>query len=490
MKTAIIVGAGPAGLTAALEFLKNTDIHPVILEESDTVGGISRTVNVKGNRVDIGGHRFFSKNEEVIRMWKELLPLQGSPAMDDILLGKRRSISPGGPDPENQDKVMLVRDRVSRIFFLRHFLDYPLSIKKTLTGMGLRSTVIVCLGYIRAAIFKKPETSLKNYYINRFGRPLYNMFFKDYTEKVCGVHPDRIGADWGRQRVKAFPSAFRIKDFVTKPFRKNVEKQFLYPKYGPGQMWETAAEKITDTENGGEIMMNHKVVGIITDGYRVTAVEVSTPDGLKRIECDYFLSSMPVKDLVAGLKGRPVPDDISRIADGLPYREFITVCLLVKDLQIRNSTKIKTYGGRIPDTWIYIQEKDIKLGRMQIFNNWSPYLVADYKNTMHIGLDYFCNEGDELWNMKEDEFIDMAVGELEKIGMLKREDVISSVQIKVRKAYPAYSGTYEELQKVREYLDSFENLYCIGRNGQHIYCSTDYAVLTAIEAVKNIVSGD
>lgn len=495
MKTAIIAGAGPAGLTAALELLRNTDIHPIIFEETERIGGISATVQYNGNRMDIGGHRFFSKNEEVMQWWRDMMPLQGSPALDDLLLERSKPFADGGPDPEKSDRVMLVRDRVSRIFFLRHFFDYPISIKwSTFAGMGLWRTIKAGVGYIHAALFPKPETSLENFYINRFGRPLYEMFFEDYTEKVWGVHPSKIGADWGSQRVKGLSITALLKDIISRPFRgKNIDQkkvetslieQFIYPKYGPGQLWETVADEVKRL--GGEIVMGSKVTGVHVQDGRVTGVDVER-QGFR--PCDYFFSTMPVKDLIASMRGVKVPEEVSRIAKGLPYRDFITVGLLVKKLKIRNSTKTRTYDGRVPDTWIYVQERDVKVGRLQIFNNWSPYMVSDYKNSMFVGLEYFCDEGDELWNMGREEFIRMAIDELVKINVVEKDDVLDATQVKIRKAYPAYFGTYKELGTVREWLDGIGNLYCLGRNGQHRYNNMDHSMLTAIEAVRNLRNG-
>ena len=496
MKTAIIAGAGPAGLTAALELLRHTDIHPIVFEETDRIGGISATVQYKGNRMDIGGHRFFSKNEEVMQWWRDMMPLQGAPALDDMLLERDKPLAADGPNPEKSDRVMLVRDRVSRIFFLRHFFDYPISVKwSTFAGMGLWRTLKAGLGYIHAALFPKPETSLENFYINRFGRPLYEMFFEDYTEKVWGVHPSKIGADWGSQRVKGLSVTALLKDIISRPFRgkdidqKKVEtsliEQFVYPKYGPGQLWETVADEVKRL--GGEIHMGCKVTGVHVQDDRVTGVEVEQKESDPcSYECDYFFSTMPVKDLVASMRGIEVPEKVSSIAKGLPYRDFITVGLLVKKLKIRNSTSTRTYDGRVPDTWIYVQERDVKVGRLQIFNNWSPYMVADYKNSMFVGLEYFCDEGDELWNMNREDFIRMAIDELVKIKVVDAEDVIDATQVKIRKAYPAYFGTYKELGIVREWLDGIGNLYCLGRNGQHRYNNMDHSMLTAMEAVRNL----
>ena len=494
-KTAVIIGAGPAGLTAALELLRQTDVIPVVLEENTFVGGISRTVNNEGNRMDIGGHRFFSKNQEVMEWWQQMMPVQGSPSLDDILLEREKELAPDGPDPEKVDRVMLVRDRVSRIFFLRHFFDYPISIKwSTFAGMGLWNTIKVAWGYMKSTIHKLPETSLENFYINRFGRPLYEMFFEDYTEKVWGVHPSKIGADWGSQRVKGLSVLSILKDVITRPFRrKGIDQQkvetslierFIYPKFGPGQLWETVASEVVKA--GGELHFSSKVTGINVKDGRVESVEAETPDGIQTIPCDYLFSSMPIKDLVASVKGVEVPDEVASVAAGLPYRDFITVGVLAKKLKITNGTKIKTFEGRVPDTWIYIQERDVKVGRLQIFNNWSPYMVEDYKGTMYVGMEYFCDEGDDLWEKPDDEFVDMALEELEKIGVVDRKDVLTADRIKVKKAYPAYFGTYGEIGKVQSWLDGFTNLFCVGRNGQHRYNNMDHSMLTAMEAVRCI----
>lgn len=494
-KTALIIGAGPAGLTAAYELLKTTDIKPIIVEESDIIGGISRTVEHNGNRIDIGGHRFFSKSEEVNALWQELMPLQGSPSVDDILLDREKPIAESGPDPEKEDEVMLLRNRVSRIYFLKKFFDYPISLKwETLKNMGFCRTMRAGFGYVWSCIFKKKEDSLRNFYINRFGAPLYEMFFEDYTEKVWGRNPADISADWGAQRVKGLSLMRAVWAFLSKPFRKNknsVEtsliEQYLYPKKGPGQLWETLAARVE--EMGGTIIKNCRVETIETDGKQVSGI-VADHDGKKEhMTANFYFSSMPVKDLVAGM-GDVVPAEVKEIAGALPYRDFMTVGLLVDKLAIQNKTKIKTVGNIVPDCWIYVQERDVKLGRLQIFNNWSPYMVKDFEHTVWIGLEYFCNEGDTLWNMTDDDFIRFATAELCKIGVIESEGaVLDSVRIKIKKAYPAYFGSYAQFDTVRAYLDGIENLWCIGRNGQHRYNNMDHSMLTAVEAVRAVAAG-
>lgn len=478
---AIIAGAGPAGLTAAYEMLQHTNIHPIVFEESGEIGGISKTVNYKGNRIDIGGHRFFSKNDEIMQWWQEIMPVFENPA------------TPESPVP---DKVMLVRQRVSRIFYLHHFFDYPISVKlKTFTNMGFKRTMKAGVGYIYSSVFKKEETSLENFYINRFGKPLYQMFFEDYTEKVWGVHPSRLGADWGSQRVKGLSVAAILKDIFAKQFRRKGEisqkgtetsliEKFIYPKLGPGQFWETVAEQVTG--QSGEVNLHSKVVKIHLKNGRVYAADIEKDGRTATISCDYLLSSMPLKDLVGCLEGIEIPEEVRKIASELPYRDFITVGLLVSKLAIKSPSP---ENPLIPDTWIYIQERDVKIGRLQIFNNWSPYLVKNAGETVWLGLEYFCTENDAMWNMDKQAFINLAINELEKIGFIGKKDVLDSTQIKVRKAYPSYFGSYYQLDRVKAFLDKIENLYCIGRNGQHRYNNMDHSMLTAMEAVRNIKNG-
>lgn len=488
-KTAIIIGAGPAGLTAAYTLLKETDIHPIILEESDFIGGISRTAVYRNNRMDIGGHRFFSKSDAVTALWSELMPVQGAPARDDKLLGRQKPLVGGGPDPEAEDRVMLVRDRVSRIYYLGKFFDYPISLKpQTILNMGFKRTMQAGFGYLHAAVFKRKETSLEDFYINRFGKPLYGMFFEDYTEKLWGVHPSRISPEWGAQRVKGLSLMKAIFSVLLKPFQKDQKKQetslieqYWYPKKGPGQYWETMAQRIL--EMGGEIRKNEAVVGVETGENAITAVRTKKDGRESTYRADVFFSSMAVKDLVAAM-GETVPADVREIAGGLPYRDFITVGLLLKKLKIQNQTQMKTVGNIIPDCWIYVQERNVRIGRLQIFNNWSPYMVNDLEHSVWIGLEYFCTEGDEMWNTPAEEFIRFATEELVKIGVIEREDVLDATHIRVKKAYPAYFGTYQQFDHVREYLDTWNNLYCIGRNGQHRYNNMDHSMMTAMEAVR------
>ncbi|MBQ8515760.1 MAG: NAD(P)/FAD-dependent oxidoreductase [Ruminococcus sp.] len=498
-KNVIIIGAGPAGLTAAYELLKaaSGQYEVTILEESGEIGGISRTVCYNGNRMDIGGHRFFSKDDRVMNWWDELMPRQGAPSFDDKLLGREKKLRAGGPDPEKTDRVMLVRSRVSRIYYRKKFFDYPVTMKpETIRNMGFGTTVKAGCSYLKSAVHKLPEDSLENFYINRFGRKLYSMFFEGYTEKLWGRHPREISADWGSQRVKGLSIRAVLKDMWSKAFKKkentrtetSLIEEFYYPKYGPGQLWETAASEIE--RMGGKILMRTKAVQIRTNGKdRVQSVLCEQNGQKQTFDCDILISSMPVKDLVAGMN--EVPAQYQAIAQGLPYRDFVTVGLLVDKLNLKNETAIRTLGNIVPDCWIYVQDVGVKLGRIQIFNNWSPYMVTDPEHQVWIGLEYFCAEGDAFWNMTDEECIRMAVRELVSMGVINRaEDVKDSHREKVKKAYPAYFDTYAQMGELTEYLSGFENLYCVGRNGQHRYNNMDHSMVTSFETVKNILSGE
>ena len=513
-KTAIIIGAGPAGLTAAYELLDKTDIKPIIYEKSEDIGGISKTVEYKGNHIDIGGHRFFSKNDRVMKWWQNIMPLQGAPAKDDLALGRevplhkeclKREIGQeeakkiAAPDPEKEDKLMLNRGRLSRIYFLRKFFDYPIKLNSnTIKNLGALRMTKIGLSYAKTVISPiKEENTLEDFYINRFGRELYGTFFDDYNIKLWGVSCSEIAPDFGAQRVKglsitkvithALKSGFSKNDSIE---QKNVETsligQFMYPKYGPGQIWEEVARIIT--ENGGEIHFNQEAVGIEHEGSGVKQIKIkdAKTGEIKTVEGDYFFSTMPVKDLINATEN--VPQNVQDVANGLIYRDFITVGLLLNELKIKNETKQKTINNVVPDNWIYIQERDVKIGRLQIFNNWSPYLVNDDSKTW-IGLEYFCDEGDEYWTMSDEDFSKFAIDELAKIDIIDKKDVLDNVVIRVQKTYPAYFGTYDQFDTVKDFTNTFENLFLIGRNGMHRYNNMDHSMLTAMTAVDNIIKG-
>ena len=490
-KHAIIIGAGVAGLTAAYYLLKHTDIKPVVLEKEQFVGGLARTMNFNGNRMDIGGHRFFSKDDEIVKLWQTLLPAQGAPAFDDKILERESVLVDGGADPEAVDEVFLNRNRVSRIFYRRNFFSYPVSLNlDTIRNLGLLEMFSIGTSFLRAKFNQREENTLEDFMINRFGQRLYETFFRDYTTKVWGRTPQEIGADWGAQRIKGLSLGKTILDFVKKTFgskdgagETSLIERFYYPKFGPGQLWEKFADEIKKL--GGEVLTDSNVKSFRVVDNVIKSARVESPAGMLTFPADYFLSSMPLAELADamddGLNYRQL-----QIARGLPYRDFITVGLLVDKLLLENQTQIKTLGNIVPDCWIYIQEPSVKLGRLQIFNNWSPYMVANPEKSVWLGLEYFCCEGDNLWSMSDDDFIKFAADELASIGIIDAASVKFGVRVKVPKAYPAYFDTYENIGELRTALDEIKNLYCIGRNGQHRYNNMDHSMLTAIAAVKAI----
>lgn len=537
-RIAIIAGAGPAGLTAAYELLKRTDIHPIVCEATTAIGGIAQTYNYKGNRIDIGGHRFFSKSERVMNWWFNILPLQGAPSADDIeknhavefaetatiqylcskcvpetdngqrttendqslsTVSSPLSVTRKAPDPEKEDQVMLQRPRTSRIFFSKNFFPYPIAITLMVARrLGLWNTFMIGMSYIWRQIFPiKDETYLDAFYKNRFGDRLYKTFFEAYTEKVWGVPVHQIRSDWGAQRVKGLSLkralVHAVKDLLSSDFaKKQAEREtslitrFYYPKFGPGQMWETVAEQVQAC--GGELKMLTRVSGVhLTDG-KVTSVTLeNTQTGkAETVACDYFFSTMPIKHL-CGMMAPRVPDSVLEVAEGLSYRDFLTVGLLLKKLHVEE--KSKKPASDVPDNWIYIQDAGVRVGRIQIFNNWSPYMVADRKNHIWIGLEYFVNEGGDLWIKPDQELIDMGIREMETIGFAKKEDLVDACVLRMPKAYPAYIGSYTQLGVVQDYVNNIPNIFLIGRNGMHRYNNQDHSMLTAMMAVDNIIEG-
>ena len=510
-KKAIIIGAGPAGLTAAYELLTRSDVQPIVLEKSAYMGGISRTVNYKGNRIDIGGHRFFSKSNRVMQWWLQHMPMERLPLNSNGLKityqNQTRDLAAreDGPDPDSCDQVMLVRRRKSRIYFLRKFFDYPISLSQdTLRNLGVARTLRIGASYARSALFPcRNEHNLEQFFINRFGRELYETFFKSYTEKVWGVPCQEISAEWGAQRVKGLSVTKTITHFLKKRFnshqpgdvaQKSTEtsliEQFLYPKFGPGQMWETVAQKVKDL--GGEIHSGIEVRGLHCAGQRIVSVRAVDASGQEReFAGDYFFSTMPVKELVRALDAE-VPANVREVSDNLQYRDFLTVGLLLKGLKVSDPSSNGSRPGYarklIEDNWIYIQEPDVLAGRLQIFNNWSPHLVSQ-PGKVWVGVEYFCYEGDKLWRKPDAEMAEFARQELAKIGIIDGDAVLDSTVIRMPKTYPAYFGAYARFDEVRAYLDGFPNLFLVGRNGMHKYNNQDHSMLTAMEAVDNIIAG-
>ena len=433
MKNVVIIGAGPAGLSCAYEILKNnTNNNVIIIEEDKEVGGISKTVNYKENRIDIGGHRFFTKNEEVKRLWLELLPLQNKPAYDDKILNIEKKFPKKGKNPEKDDAVMLIRNRVSRIYYNHKFFDYPVNFNlKTINNLGLSTTCSCGISYLKSTVHKLDEFNLENFYINRFGKKLYSMFFEGYTTKVWGKTPSEIDSSWGSQRVKGISISKVMVDYFKRIFHfENNNKEtsliesFYYPKYGPGELYETLAKKVETL--GGTIIKNAKVVKIKKNNNYLTSIVYLKDEKYITCKCDILVSSMPIKDLISEMND--VPKRIVKLANDLPYRDFLTVGLLVPTFKVEGSN---TIHGSVNDNWIYVQDKNVKLGRIQIFNNWSPYMVKDPVNTIWMGLEYFCNENDDFWNMEDKNIVSMAKDELSRMKFFEGK-VLDSVVIRVK----------------------------------------------------------
>lgn len=373
-----------------------------------------------------------------------MLPMQGAPSYDDLELDREVPLEKNGPDPEKEDRVMLTRHRVSRILFDDKFYDYPVSLKlETLKNMGIFTTMKVGFSYLASLLHKRPDDNLENFYINRFGKKLYSMFFEYYTENLWGRHPREIDASWGAQRVKGLSIVAILQDIFGKIFNQKNRKvetslieQFKYPKLGPGELWEVTASEVE--KMGGTIIKGAKVTKLHKDENNMLTGLIYEKDGAEQeMSGDVIISSMPVKDLVGGMND--VPETPARIAKGLPYRDYMTLGVLVPKIKLKNKTKMKTVGNIVPDCWVYVQDRRVKMGRFQIYNNWSPYMVKDLEHTVWIGLEYFVNEGDEFWNMTEDAFSKFGVDEMVKLGLIDSADeVLDSHMERVKKAYPAY----------------------------------------------------
>ena len=464
-KKVVIIGTGPAGLTAAYSLLKNSKEYEVIvLEELNQVGGISKTINYHGNRMDLGGHRFFTKDDDVLALWKSIL----------------------------NDKEFTYRRRVSRIYYNKRFFDYPVNLSfKTIKNLGFKDTIIAGFSYLKSLVHKLPEDNLENFYINRFGKKLYSIFFKDYTEKLWGIEPSKLDSSWGSQRVKGVSIKEVLKDYFCRLFKmKNKNKQtslidsFLYPKYGPGMVYEKMAKIIE--KMGGVIKLNARVVKITKENNVIKGITYRENGTNIPLACDYLISSMPIKDLVNGMNN--VPKKVKNVASNLVYRDFITIGVILDKLKIKNNTKLETVNNIIPDTWIYVQSNKQKLGRIQVFNNWSPDLLKDI-NTISLGLEYFCTEGDNLWNSNDNNLKELAINELTEMGIISSDTKVLDYHVeRVKKAYPAYFGVYKDFDLVKDYLNSINNLFCIGRNGMHRYNNMDHSMKSAMVCVNNIIN--
>lgn len=493
-KNIVIIGAGPAGLTAGYELLKNScDYRLIIIEKDIQPGGISKTMDVNGFLMDLGGHRFFSKSRLVMDWWFNILPPAGSPAEDDLEIGRELPLFKNGPDPSHVDDVFLIRKRQSSILFEKKFFPYPLELSlSTLKKLGITRSNKILFDYLCSkACPRRPEKTLEDFLINRFGQTLFNIFFKDYTEKVWGRSCNSIDASWGRQRIKGLSLTKIFSNLLKSSFSFLQKKEvfqldketslinyFLYPKYGPGHLWKRVAEEIQ--HKGGKIIYQHQVKKIFWEDNRITGMLLeNTTNGTQKVfKCNYCISSAPLSDLIRAMDP-PFPANIASIGLQLPYRDFITIGVCLDEAKL----------PKIYDNWIYIQERDVKLGRIQLFHNWSPYLVP-HSDVLWLGLEYFTSSNDEFWYKSNQELIRFAIEELKRLEIIThKKNVIFAKVIRVEKAYPGYWGSYSKFSILRSHLDKIQNLFLVGRNGMHRYNNQDHSMLTAIEATKNIIAG-
>ena len=492
----LIIGAGPAGLTAGLELLRAGYPQVTILEATDDIGGISKTVNYKGNRIDIGGHRFFSKSDWVMDWWRNVLPVaRPAGARGDTHLayqGQQRLLGAGQVTAsEADDNVLLVRNRQSRIYFGGNFFDYPLKPGLDLVRkMGVGRCLQFAGSYVGAAASPiRPERTLEDFFINRFGRQLYLQFFKDYTEKVWGVPCRDISADWGAQRIKSLSIGSAAKQALKKLVTGQTDTQhtsliesFLYPKYGPGQMWEAAAREFERL--GGQLLRGLRVDEIHREDRRITRVLARDDRGQRlAFDASAVVSTMPIRELAQAL--RPAADAPAlAIASGLEYRDFITVGLLYR----RMSAKVSGKARHVNDNWIYIQEPGVKVGRVQVFNNWSPHMVAD-PDTVWLGLEFFARDDDDLWALGDDALKALAMREMQQLGLADEAELLDATVLRQPKAYPGYFGAaFQRFDELRGWLDGLDNLYLCGRNGMHRYNNQDHSMLSARLAAQAIMN--
>ncbi|MSM40530.1 MAG: NAD(P)-binding protein [Geobacter sp.] len=441
----VVIGAGPAGLTAA-HALTAREVPAVVYEQDGQVGGIARTVEYKGFRFDLGGHRFFTKQPLIRNLWQSLL-----------------------------GDELLTRPRLSRIYFEGRFYDYPLKPLNVLRNLGVSTSLRAIGSYLRRKVRPiTPETSFADWVTNRFGDCLFELFFRAYTEKVWGVPCTAIGAQWAAQRIRGLSLRTAVQNMFA-PRRagtiRSLVEEFLYPRLGPGQMWEALEERIR--AQGGTVCLDSRVTGIHHDGSKITALEVGRAGGRDLRRVDAVISTMPLRHLITAFQPEP-PVAVVAAALRLKYRDFLTVALIVDAAEL------------FPDNWLYIHDPSLRVGRVQNYKNWSPAMVPDPSLTC-VGMEYFCRAGDDLWRMDDDGLVDLATRELERIGIAEGGLVREGVVVRMPKAYPIYDEGFDAaLATIREYLERFGNLQVVGRNGMHRYNNMDHSMLTAELAVRNL----
>lgn len=445
----VVIGSGPAGISAA-HALSGREIPSLILEKDSQIGGLCKTVEYKGFRCDIGGHRFFTKNQEIQGLWESIL-----------------------------GQEFMIRPRVSRIYYRGKFFHYPLRIGNALRGLGILTSSAVISSYLKSQIFPiKPERNFAEWVSNRFGHKLFTIFFKTYTEKVWGIPCTDISADWAAQRIRNLSLGKALLHSLGVGKRHQVAsliEKFHYPRYGPGQMFEAMLDRAV--RQGAELHRNQEVIEVTYQQNKITEVKTMSHGQVLTFPCSHCFSSMPLDELVKKLRPLP-PDRVLGAAHALRYRSIITVNLLFRQPTL------------IPDNWIYIHSPEIQACRLQLYANWSPYMVpaASFSS---VGFEYFCNENDGLWALPHDALIAKALSDLGKLGFYRKEDLLDGFVVRYAKAYPIYEKNYmENVRIIREWLSLFDNLYCIGRYGQFRYNNMDHAMMTGILAVRRMLGED
>lgn len=490
IKNVIILGAGPSGLALAYELIKsNKGFKPIIIEKLCVVGGLSRTVYFDNLGLDIGGHRLYTQDKYIQSIWNDFLPVQNLPSIDDKISKREVKYPKGDLDPNLADDVMLLRNRFSSIVYNSKFFDYPLKINfKSLSNLGFKTTILAGFSYIKSMFSKREEKSLEDFLINRFGQVLYNIFFKDYTKKVWGVDASILSSEWGHQRIrklslfKTVLNALFSKILFFKKDHSLIDN-FSYPKFGCSQLWNKMAEYITN--NGGEIVLNSEFCEFNVNNNKIISLKYKKDNKIQEISASFFVSSIPIKDLI---KGVDAPYDIKQKALNLPYRDYILAGFYLDDFKLEEKTDYKTVNNKTKDCWIYLQEPDAIAARIQFMNNWSPYLVGDCSKNYLVSLEYYANKDDDFWNLTDEKIIEIAKKEAQKYNLFDEKNVLKTFLIREENAYPSYFGTYENIEDIRGFLNSIDNLYLIGRNGQHKYNNMDEAMISGINVAREIIN--
>lgn len=471
-KKVVIIGAGPAGLACAYQLLESNQdqFEIIILEADDKVGGLSKTINHNGSLFDIGPHRFFSKAQEVLSFWQDLMPFKSN-------------------DADNDDRIFLKKKRQTRIYYNNKFFDYPIklnliNLKKFSFSHLLKSAIDYILSRIKPI---KPEKSLEDFFINRFGKTLYRTFFQSYTEKVWGIPCQEISSEWGAQRVKSL-SVIKVllESFKSLFFKKHNTKEtslieeFYYPSLGSGQMYEILADKVL--VKGAQILKSSQAFKVITKDGLIQSIQFEDKNGIHSRNLDYLISSAPIKNLIKMIDVSNT--SILDISNNLLYRDFIIVALSYKK---ESNAILNTRGEKLDDQWLYIHDKNSPIGRLDIFNNFSEKMIKNNQEIL-IGAEYFCQENDNFWQKNDQELINISVEELERMEIISKDKFIEAKVHRQAKAYPAYFGSYKDFPKIKDFLSSFSNLYCIGRNGQHRYNNMDHSILCGLKSAEHIIS--